>query len=417
MRQMKKVNILVIIILFFMQYSCKKVPFYAGEGATLTISADHTQLKTGGDRTTLTVMGFDDKGQALHDHTRVVFSATLGTVSPIDVELMAGCGVVEFISGNRNGVAEIRGRSGNIKAEPDPLQITIGAAALGSISLSANPSRFEPGGGRSRIRAYAFDDAGNLLSGIALVLSSTSGYFENALPLYITNTEGMVEDFLVLTETATVKVESGEKKAEAEITVDTEAENQLPQSDFSFSPSSPARGETVNFNGELSSDPDGAIVSWQWDFGDGHIGSGLRTTHSFIWVGESNRTFTVILKVTDNRGGVSVSGKSITIEIEAENQRPNADFTYSPSVPQKGEHIYFNGSLSSDPDGAISSWQWDFGDGRRARGKTVSHIYNWDQQDDRTFTVTLTVTDDNGAQGVTTKTITVKNLNINPLSF
>ncbi len=403
----------MIIILLIFHCWCKKIPFYANEGATLTISADSTQLKTGGDRTRLTVMGFDDEGQALHDHTSVVFSATLGTVAPPNVELIAGSGVVEFISGDLGGVAEIRARSGNIKAEPDPLQITIGAAALDSLSLSSNPSRFDPGGGRSQIRAYAFDTSGNLLAGIALILSSTSGHFENAAPVYITNAEGMVEDFLHLTETATVKVESGEKKAEVEITVATETENQLPQPEFSFSPSSPVRGETVNFNGSLSSDPDGSIVSWKWDFGDGRMGSGERVTHSFLWDGTNNRTFTVLLKVTDNRNGVSVTNKSITVETEEENQRPTADFTYSPTSPQKKERVFFNGSLSSDSDGTISTWQWDFGDGRKGEGKTIRHAYNWSNEEDRTFTVTLTVTDNSGAEGVTTKTVTVRCLVVN----
>ncbi|MCX6579241.1 MAG: PKD domain-containing protein [Candidatus Aminicenantes bacterium] len=410
---MKKIYIPVIIILLLFHCWCKKVPFYAGEGATLTISADHTQLKTGGDRTRLTIMGFDGQGQALHDHTRVVFSATLGTMAPTDVELMAGSGAAEFISGDRGGVAEIRARSGNIKAEPDPLQITIGAAALGSLSLSANPSRFDPGGGRSLIRAYAFDADGNLLEGIALALSSTSGYFENAAPLYTTNAEGMVEDFLHLTETATVKAASGEKNAEVEITVAAETENQLPQSEFSYSPAPPARGETVNFNGSLSSDPDGSIVSWQWDFGDGQMGAGERVTHVFTWDGNNTRTFTVLLRVTDNRNGVSVTGKSITVETEEENQRPTADFTYSPSSPLKKERIYFNGSLSWDADGTITSWQWDFGDGRKAEGQTTRHVYNWSNDEDRTFTVTLTATDDGGAEGVTTKTVTVRGLIVN----
>ena len=406
--KMKKIYIPVIIILLLFHCWCKKVPFYAGEGATLTISADHTQLKTGGDRTRLTIMGFDGQGQALHDHTRVVFSATLGTMAPTDVELMAGSGAAEFISGDRGGVAEIRARSGNIKAEPDPLQITIGAAALGSLSLSANPSRFDPGGGRSLIRAYAFDADGNLLEGIALALSSTSGYFENAAPLYTTNAEGMVEDFLHLTETATVKAVSGEKNAEVEITVAAETENQLPQSEFSYSPAPPAKGETVNFNGSLSSDPDGSIVSWQWDFGDGQMGSGERVTHVFTWDGNNNRTFTVLLRVTDNRNGVSVTGKSITVETEEENQLPTAEFSYSPASPARGERVNFNGSLSSDPDDSIVSWQWDFGDGQMGSGERVTHAFTWEGNNNRTFTVLLRVTDSRNGVSITGKAITVE---------
>ena len=44
---MKKISLSIFIILLLFQYTCKKAPFYASEGATLTISTDRTQLKTG----------------------------------------------------------------------------------------------------------------------------------------------------------------------------------------------------------------------------------------------------------------------------------------------------------------------------------------------------------------------------------
>jgi len=404
-----KINILVLIIfvLCLCHFVCKKVPFYAGEGATLIISADKITLNTGGDRTNLTIMGFSGEGEALHDHTKVIFSATLGRVEPPEAELMGGSAVVEFITGDRSGVAEIKARSGNITAEPDPLQITIGSAALETLTISANPSKFSVGGGRSLIRAYAFDVNGNLLADIPLVLNASSGSFEKNLSVYMTNAQGMVEDFLQVTENATVTVASGDKSAQVEIEVEEESENQLPNADFSYSPSSPKRGEKVNFNGSLSSDSDGTIVSWQWDFGDGKTASGERVTHIFNWEGSENQTFSVVLKVTDNRGGEGVTSKSISISTETENQLPTADFSYSPSSPKKGETVYFNGGLSSDSDGTIVSWQWDFGDGSTVNGETVDHVYDWDDNDSRSFSVILKVMDNSGGEAVTSKTVTV----------
>ena len=407
LRKINYINSVVLILLVLFLHTCKKVPFYAGEGATLIISADRTTLNIGGDRTRITVVGFSSEGAALHDHTKVIFSATLGKVEPPEIELMGGSAVVEFISGDRSGVAEIKARSGNITAEPDPLQIIIGSAALETLSISANPSRFGPGGGRCHIRAYAFDVNGNLLAGIPLVLSTTSGTFETGSSVYITDAQGLVQDFLHLTETAAVKVESGDKSAEVEITVEETPDNQLPRADFSYSPASPVRGEKVNFNGSLSSDPDGIIISWQWDFGDGKIGSGERVTHKFNWTGSQGQSFTVVLKVTDDRNGSSVTSKSITVQPEDENQLPTADFSYSPTAPQKGEAIYFNGGLSSDADGSIISWQWDFGDGTTASGETVTHTYDWTGEGNRSFIVTLTVTDDSNGFSVASKTVTV----------
>ena len=86
-------------------------------------------------------------------------------------------------------------------------------------------------------------------------------------------------------------------------------ENQLPTADFSISPAKPTVGETVYFNASLSSDPDGWITSWSWNFGDGVTAGGQEASHSYGAAG----TFTVTLKVTDNSGGSKSNQKTITI--------------------------------------------------------------------------------------------------------
>lgn len=298
---------------------CKKVPMYAVEGAVLTITADKTILKTGGDHARLTLTGFNSDGEAMHDHTTVVFTATLGRVEPAEVELIGGRAIVEFISSDSAGVADIRARSGSITAEPDPLQIIIGSAALETLSISASPSSLGPGGGNVQIRAYAFDIDGNLLASIPLILSSTSGTFQSGTAIYTTNAEGFIEDILQLTQSATVHVESGDISAEVEVTVAEQPENQPPQANFTYSPVSPVRGDTVYFNGGLSSDPDGDVVSWEWDFGDGSTGSGKRTTHVFYWEGTESRSFNVLLTITDNLGATAVTSQTITVQPGAVN--------------------------------------------------------------------------------------------------
>ncbi|MCL0079017.1 PKD domain-containing protein, partial [Dehalococcoidia bacterium] len=85
------------------------------------------------------------------------------------------------------------------------------------------------------------------------------------------------------------------------------------------------------------------------------------------------------------------------------NQTPIASFTYFPEAPDIGEEITFNASASSDPDGKIISYQWDFGDENKASGKIVSHVY----PSAGNYTVTLTVTDDAGATDSISKTLAV----------
>lgn len=86
-----------------------------------------------------------------------------------------------------------------------------------------------------------------------------------------------------------------------------------------------------------------------------------------------------------------------------ENQPPTASFTYSPQNPMIGEEITFDASLSTDPDGEIVSYEWGFGDGEAASGEIVTHAYS----DVGDYTVTLTVTDDDGAANSSSDIITV----------
>jgi PKD repeat protein len=68
------------------------------------------------------------------------------------------------------------------------------------------------------------------------------------------------------------------------------------------------------------------------------------------------------------------------------------------------ELVTFDGSASYDIDGNITSYEWDFGDGTTGNGVTTSHIYSTPG----TYTVTLTVTDNNGAKASDTATVNVQ---------
>lgn len=81
------------------------------------------------------------------------------------------------------------------------------------------------------------------------------------------------------------------------------------------------------------------------------------------------------------------------------NNPPTATFT----VDCTDLNCSFDGSASSDSDGSISSYEWDFGDGSIASGSTVSHTY----ATDGTYTVTLTVADDGGDTDSASQDVTV----------
>jgi micrococcal nuclease len=85
------------------------------------------------------------------------------------------------------------------------------------------------------------------------------------------------------------------------------------------------------------------------------------------------------------------------------NQAPRAEFTFSPQNPRPGEIVRFDAADSIDPDGSITQYNWDFGDGSTDTGLTVTHAYTRQGL----FVVTLTVIDDRNAAGRTSKTIAV----------
>src|SRR5207249_4589516 len=110
-------------------------------------------------------------------------------------------------------------------------------------------------------------------------------------------------------------------------------------------------------------------------------------------------------KVTDNQAATGSTSKSVTVT--APNQPPSAAFTASCS----GLTCGFTSS-SSDPDGSISAYSWTFGDGATSTStsQNPSHTY----ATGGTYTVTLKVTDNQGATGSTSHSVTVSQPNLPP---
>ena len=163
--------------------------------------------------------------------------------------------------------------------------------------------------------------------------------------------------------------------------------NMLPNATFTIS--NGADKFTFTFDGRASSDTDGTVETWGWDFGDGATAYGQLVMHIYAEYG----TYIVTLVVTDNEGGENSYAVTVVIEGDA----PVALFTATPHIVQTGEQIVFNATASYDPDGEIDWAEWDFGDGMTLSGwwedvQVVGHDY--DVEDD--YVITLTVEDEGG---------------------
>jgi PKD repeat protein len=158
-----------------------------------------------------------------------------------------------------------------------------------------------------------------------------------------------------------------------------------------------------SFDGTASADTDGSITSYAWSFGDGTTGTGSTAPHTFAASG----TYPVTLTVTDDKGAIGTTTRSVTVTDAVGNLPPNAVIS-APACTNLA--CSFSGSTSSDPDGSIASYAWTFGDGGTATGATPSHTY----AAAGTFTVGLTVTDDKGATGTVSTSVTVSPANVPP---
>jgi PKD repeat protein len=192
--------------------------------------------------------------------------------------------------------------------------------------------------------------------------------------------------------------DDGDLSDSATQTVQVDQPN-LPPKAIISGPTSGLVGETLSFSGANSSDDDGRIVSYAWDFGDGTTGSGLNVTHSYTTDG----SYTVTLTVTDNGGLTGKATHAVEVNQPVQINLPPTAVIEGPVTAQVSQTIQFDGSGSSDSDGNIVSSAWDFGDGTTGSGITVTHVYTQAGN----YKVALTVTDNGGLTGKATHTVQI----------
>ena len=178
--------------------------------------------------------------------------------------------------------------------------------------------------------------------------------------------------------------------ASRSVTVSSSAiENQVPSAWFSVS----CEDLTCQFKDE-SYDTDGSIVAWSWDFG---LGSQASTSAAAFTFGEPG-TYSVTLSVWDDDGAANSVSRDVTVSSAPENQVPSAWF----SAFCEALTCQFTDE-SFDADGSIVAWSWDFGLGSQA--STSAAAFTFGAQG--TYSVTLRVWDDLGAEDSVSRDVTV----------
>jgi PKD repeat protein len=161
-------------------------------------------------------------------------------------------------------------------------------------------------------------------------------------------------------------------------------------------------GESFSVSAEGSHDPDGFIVEYRWDFGDGTTKFGTPVSHSYDIEG----VYEVKLTVTDNDGVTAQD----TLMVHVENEPPVVSAGMDVEV-YEDEVVYFDGSATTDDSFLLPSpptkleYYWSFGDGTTGTGVTPQHVYS----NEGLYNVELRVTDNVGCTRNDFMTVYVKN--------
>ena len=155
-------------------------------------------------------------------------------------------------------------------------------------------------------------------------------------------------------------------------------------------------GDLVTFAGSADDAEDGDVTNtlvWSSDI-QGNLGTGSSVSTSALSVG----THVVTATATDSASANGTAQVSVTVNPAPVNELPVADFSFSVN----NLDVIFS-DLSGDADGSVVAWDWDFGDGISSSLANPSHTYNAAGS----YTVSLTVTDDQGASHTVSKTVSV----------
>jgi hypothetical protein len=362
-------HLLMLGLLALMGPSCDKMPLTAPTNTTITLYAARLTVGLGGS-VEITATVIESAGTPVQNGTVVTFTATLGSIAPVDARTTDGKVTVLFNAGSQSGTAEIRALSGG-NSVTDALKISVGAAAAARVELLANPTALPAAGGTTQLTAVVTDASGNRLGGVPVSFSTDNGGFSQssattdgageARTILSTTAKAVVSASVAGGSTGTVKSESLTIQVRVGPTVSIGAiTSPVPGAPASITVTVTAGGSTVRT----------ASIS----FGDGGqqaIGTTGSTTVSHVY-GRSG-TFFVTATAIDAAGETGTAASSVTV------QDVTVSLTFLTSqAGGAGTAVLFQATATSSPSGtAIAQYEWNFGDSqtRTTTNGETTHVY------------------------------------------
>lgn len=359
--------------------ACERVPLLAPTGTVinLTLASDVAALNSSVDviavlienggssgTGTGTASSTTGAGTPVQNGTVVSFTTNIGTIEPAEAKTQNGRVNVKLMTNGQSGKATITAYSGGAKSTA---QITIGAAAVERVLVTASPANLGSGGGSTTISARVEDVNGNPLAGVPVQFNATKGTLSPQSAN--TNSSGVAITGLTTTAASDVTATSGAKtSAVVKVELATRATVTLTGPTTSFVVSSSALFTVTAGTVPLSN------VSL--NFGDGDVTQiGAMTpaqVQTFQHFFDDDDIFTVRVSGTDP-DGVVTSGQ-VQVAVTRISATVSVPAPTAPSRSVTGTVTFAANSTNA----AIDRYEWTFDTGLapvESFGPTQSYTY------------------------------------------
>lgn len=397
--------------------ACDKAQLLAPTKSTITVSAPTRVLPSGGS-TEVTAFVMEQAGTPVQNGTTVRFTASLGRIDPVEAQTRNGLALTTFFAGTSSGIAEVRATSGAATGGDDNLnlvRITIGAAAVNTVTMRANPGSIGPGGGSVELIASVVGENGQALEGVVVTFNADQGSLGSSTAT--TNTGGEARTTLTTNQQTIVSATAGVKTS-ANVTITVRSG---PIVSIACAPAS-GTGNCAAVQASTSTNtatvlftvkkPTGSstLRTATIDFGDGtsqslgNLAGGEATvTHTYSGPsGSTARAYTATVQATDINGESAAASTGVIITPLTPPTPPTPiNVTVSGSsgtATATGQRWEFTATATGGGDGgtgnaAIQSYEWDFGDDSddvTTSGNITAHVYKTELTA-QAYTVTVTV--------------------------
>lgn len=387
--------------------ACERVPLLAPTGTVinLTVASDIAALNSSVDviavlienggaagTGTGTAQTTTGAGTPVQNGTVVSFTTNIGTIEPAEAKTVNGKVSVKLMTNGQSGKATITAYSGGAKSTA---QITIGAAAVDHILVTAAPANLSSNGGSTTISARAEDVSGNGQAGVQVQFTTTKGTLSAAAAT--TNSNGVATTTLTTTGAADVTATVGAKTAKVTVGVASRATVSVTGPTSAVSVSAPA-SFTVNVGTTVP------VTNVVINYGDGDsqtLGTFSGTQSAFHFY-EDPDIYNVSVSATDPDGVVTTSTTQIAITA--------LSATIAATNTAGSKSATFTVTVTGTTGFSIDHYDWNFGDPTslsnntpRSTGNSQTHVFTAAG----TYTVTATVVPAHGDSFTVTMQIVI----------